>query len=112
MSNDLEKLSDRRLADEFGLAKKDADASADRLKALKAELERRNKPFLKGSRYDVARVPKSRKQLNTEAIAAAMGEPWLAKWKTKVSSWLEWAVTDKLADAPDAVEPEPQKKAA
>ena len=101
--DDIEKRSDRDLADEYGVVKARAKVDAERIKILTAEFVRRGKNFYKGARFDVSKVPGGRRQLDTKAIATEMGEAWINARK-KFMGWFEWSVIDKPTDA---AEPEP-----
>ena len=111
MSNDLEKLSDRKLADMFGLAKKDAKETAGRLKKVTEELVRRGKVVYVGASFSVQKKVTETYRFDSGAVKIEMGDAWYNARKALTVA-TEWIATVKplgdLPPAPALVPPKPK----
>ena len=69
----LDELSDGELADTFGDTKDRAEGADERMKALKAEFDRRNLDFAKGERFKVTKDVSTQNRIDTRALRDDLG---------------------------------------
>lgn len=87
---DLRKLTDKKLADLFGVADKQAKAESKRLEKLKKELVRRGKDRYLGAVYTVVKVKGEQERFDSKAVKAEMGDAWYDARKSTVltTTWV------------------------
>ncbi len=91
---DLKKLSDRKLADLFGVADKQAKAAAKHVDKIKKEFVRRGKSRYLGADYDVVRVTGEQQRFDSDAVKLEMGDDWYDARKHPVPT-TSWVVSAK-----------------
>ena len=98
VENPFAKFPDWLLADTLGDLDAQADKIADRVKLAKAEMDRRHRVSLTGTRFTVTKSVEVERRLDSKALKAKYGLPWYEGWY-KPANRTKWTIT--LLAAPE-----------